>query len=385
MTLGQNFQPYALECFENSMAIIEAVQLILASNETVASYAAMTKNQHPLDYHPPIPDNEEDADPIICATDLVDGMVEGLGGNFATLIASSQRFGGPNNPHHFISVVHALCQHDIAGVRMSALALVGDLARSAPQILEPVLPQLMQQSLLTNMDPIQATVCNNAVWAMGEICVRCQGLDPQPVEPLVPTLMQNLIALLMGNGVVGNDVMNDANSNYTSPPPRGCDIPGVAENAAACVGRLAKVNPSFVAPDLSRFLMGWCDGLAKISDPNERRDAFQGFIQVLYTNPQAIAQASANVQDAVACILFAVITWHMPPTQELSDRSVVLLLNGGGDYSFVPFPPHEVELQRSVRGLMHDMKNFVGEDVWLSVQKNLPVNVRRLLRENYQL
>ena len=376
MTSGKNFQPYALECFENSMGIIEAVQLILASN---ASMNAGTSSNNPLD--PPIVDNEEEADPIICATDLLDGLVEGLGSNFPALIASSQRFGGTSNPLHFVTVVHTLCQHDLAGVRMSALALLGDLARSAPQVLEPVLSDLLQHSLLTNMDPIQPTVCNNAVWAMGEICVRCQGLQPQPLEPFVPALMQNLIALLMGNGVLGDSSSGGVNGNHSTGmhAPRGCDIPGVAENAAACAGRLAKVNPAFVAPDLARFLMGWCDGMAKISDPDERRDAFQGFIQVLYTNPQAISQASVNVPDAVACILFAVITWHMPP--QVSDRSIVLL--NGGEYSFLPFPAHEVELQASVRGLVHDMKNFVGEEVWATVQRNLPVNVRRLLRENY--
>ena len=377
MTSGKNFQPFALECFESAMAIIEAVQLILASNA-----GASTTGR---DHHP-IAENEEDADPIICATDLLDGLVEGLGANFPALIASSQRFGGSGNPHHFVSVVHTLCQHDVAGVRMSALALVGDLAHSAPQVLESVLPQLLQQSLLVNMDPIQPTVCNNAVWATGEICVRCQGLQPQPLEPFVPTLMQNLIALLMGNGVVvggslGSGPANHNGNNSINTTTRGCDIPGVVENAATCVGRLAKVNPVFVAPDLSRFLTGWCDGLAKIGDADERRDAFQGFIQVLYTNPQAIAQAAVNVPDAVACILFAVITWHMPP--ELPDRSIVLL--NGGEYSFLPFPPHEVELAASVRGLVHEMKKFVGEEVWHTVQKNLPVNVRRLFREQYQM
>ena len=34
-------------------------------------------------------------------------------------------------------------------------------------------------------------------------------------------------------------------------------IPGLAENAAATMGRLAKVSPSFVAVDLGRFLHGW--------------------------------------------------------------------------------------------------------------------------------
>jgi hypothetical protein len=108
-------------------------------------------------------------------------------------------------------------------------------------MLQPALPQLLQEAI-TNMDPVQPSVCTNAVWAIGEICFRCEG-KPGLLEPFAPSLMQNLIALLMGNGVGGNE--------------RGADIAGLAENAAACVGRLAKVNPNFVAPNLSRVLLGW--------------------------------------------------------------------------------------------------------------------------------
>ena len=34
------------------------------------------------------------------------------------------------------------------------------------------------------------------------------------------------------------------------------DVHGIAENAATTMGRLASVNPNFVAPDLGRFLLG---------------------------------------------------------------------------------------------------------------------------------
>ena len=157
-------------------------------------------------------------------------------------------------------------------------------------------------------------------------------------------------------------------------------IPGLRENAAACVGRLAKVNPQFVAADLPRFLCGWCDGMAKIRDATERRDAFQGFIQVVYANPQAIQQAAANVSDAIVSILFAIVTWHIP--DELPEESTSLL---SGDYSFLPFPPTEAELGATLVKLVQDMKLSVGEDVWYTVTKRLPVNVRKLLRETYQL
>jgi transportin-1 len=336
LTCGMNFQPYALETFEITMCLIEQVQLLLAaSGDKVA---------------------EEDADPIIGAADLLDGLCEGLGGSFATLVASSDRYG-----QHFTSVVHALCKYNVAGVRMSGLALLGDLTRNCPSLIEPVFPQLLQEAI-NNLDPLHPQVCNNAVWAIGEICVKC-GENPAPLEPFAATLIQQLIALLMGNG-----------------SGRGSSIPGLAENAASCAGRLAKVNPNFVAGDLPRFLLGWCDGMAKIMDPIERRDAFIGFSKAVYANPQAIQQSSANVADAISSILYAIVSWHMPP--ETPEDAEDLLT---GDYGFQPFPQTEAELGSTLAQLMRDIKSSVGEDTWKAVQGQLPVNVRRLLREAYQL
>ena len=343
MTSGMNYQPYALETFNNSMGMIEAVTLLL-----VTSGESM--------------ENDEDADPIICATDVLDGLAEGLGGNFAALVSSSERYGP-----QFVSMLQTLCKHDVAGVRMSALALLGDLARNSPSVIESALPQLLQEAI-NNIDPIQPSVCNNAVWAMGEICVRC-GENPAPLEPYAATFLQKLIALLMGNG--------------TGMGSRGVNIPGLAENAAAAAGRLAKVNPDFVAPDLPRFLLGWCDGMAKVSDPVERRDAFEGFIKALYANPQCIQNAAANVSDAIASILFALVSWHMPPVEDEQYEHVADLLHG--DYAFKPFPKNEAALGNKLVQLVRDIKNSVGEDTWSKVQSQVPVNVRKLLREAYQL
>ena len=341
ITSGMNYQPYAMESFENAMGLIEAVTLILAtSGESLV--------------------NEEETDPIICATDWLDGLVEGLGPNFQALVQNSQRFG-----QHFLNVLLSLCQHEIGGVRMSALALLGDLARNAPSLLEPALPQLLQEAI-ASMDPVRPSVSTNAVWAIGEICVRCEG-NGAPLKPYAPSLMQNLIMLLMGNGTGGANGW-------------GTDIPGLAENAAACVGRLAKVDPDFVAPELPRFLLGWCDAMAKITDPVERRDAFQGFIKTVYANPQAIQNATTNIAEAIVSILFCIVTWHLP--LDLPDQSTLLL---DGDYNFRPFPTQEAELGASLVRLVQDMKASVGEETWHSVQKSLPVNVRRLLRDGYNL
>jgi hypothetical protein len=367
VTCGMNFQAYALHSFESAMCVIEMVTLQLA-----------TMGDGKIE-------NEEYYDPVICATDLIDGLVEGLGSNFIGLLNSSLRYG-----QHFLAVLHSLCRHEIAGARMSALALLvraclerlirrmvvvpqfgnrssqlslvqGDLAKNTPALLEPAIAQLLQEAV-ANIDPIQPSVCSNAVWAVGEICVRCHG-NPGLVAPLAPTLIQNLLSLLVGNGVHGDG---------------GSSIPGLVENAASCLGRLAKVNPLLVAPDFPRLLVGWCSGMAKITDPVERRDAFEGFVLVVYVNPNAIREATANVAEAIVAIVFAILSWHLP--SDLPKESTSLLT---GEYSFRPFPTTEVELGKSLAQLMYDMKNAVGDEAWQSVLKELPVNVRRLFREAY--
>ncbi|KAL3921793.1 MAG: hypothetical protein SGILL_002562, partial [Bacillariaceae sp.] len=336
---GMNYQAYALESFETSMGIIEQIQMILATTDEPAT---------------------EEADPIVCATDLLDGLCEGLGSNFAPLVTSSARYS-----QHFLNVLHALCSHQMAGIRMSALALLGDLARHSPGMIEPALPTLLQDAI-ANLDAtfdeeVHASLSSNSVWAIGEICVQC-GENSAPLEPFAQTLMQHLVGLLMGNGTDGIS-----------------SIPGLAENAAACVGRLANVNAQFVAPDLPRFLLGWCDGLSRVSDPTEKRQAFNGLCNALYANPQAIQQVSVSIPDVISSILFSIVTWHIPPE---FPRDTGDFLHG--EYGFVPFPPTEAELGNRLAQLIRDIRSSVGEDSWKTVQDRLPVNVRKLFREVYQ-
>ena len=367
VTSGNNFQPYALECFENAMCIIEQVTLILtttsaSSDEDYNGYGTAAAAIW----------SDEDVDPIVCATDLLDGLVECLGANSAALVSSSSRYGNV-----FLNVLLGLCQHDVGAVRTSALALLGDLARHAPSVLEPALPQLLEQAVrcMETTSAQAAWEATNAVWAVGEICVHCQG-HPTILEPIVPTLVQCLIGFLMGNG----ENLGDEDVMQTRASGMEYQRSGLRENAAACMGRLSKVSPKFVAADLPRFLTGWCDGLAKISDIAERRDSFQGFVLAVYANPQAITQAGSNVSATCVSILFAILSWHIPE-EAIANRSLLI----STEYPFTPFPSAEAELGVALVKLVHDVRVAVGEETWHLVQKGLPVNVRRLLRENYQL
>jgi hypothetical protein len=154
------------------------------------------------------------------------------------------------------------------------------------------------------------------------------------------------------------------------------DTHGMAENAATAMGRLARVNPNFVAPEMGRFLQGWCTAMSRVSNSVERRDAFMGFVASLRANPQSIQSAGADVPDTISSILFAVVSWHIAQDDMSTD-----LLNGA--YGFQPFPPEFGDLLNALRQLLHDIKTSVGQACWSTVVGQMPVNVKRLMAEVY--
>ena len=180
--------------------------------------------------------DDEEADPIIGATDLLDALAEGLGYNFQALVSSSQKYG-----QHFLSVLNHLAGHEVSGIRMSAFALMGDVAKNCPVVIQDGLGELLEEAI-ANIDSFHPSICNNAVWAIGEVCVKCNG-NPDALQRYAPEIMENLITLLMGPAY-----SEDGNGYSTK---------GLSENAASTMGRLAKVNPAFVTNDLHRFLQGW--------------------------------------------------------------------------------------------------------------------------------
>jgi len=214
--IEMNIQPWALEVFEGAMNTIESCMMLL--NITQDKY------------------DEEDIDLIVCATDLIDGLVKGLHDSFPILLASTKR-----HKYYFCSMLHTLIGYDFASVRVSALALMGDLAKQCPIVVHDAIGELITETI-TCIDPMYPSVCNNAVWAIGEVCVKCEG-NPEPLKPYVAGMMEHLIPLLVSNGCI--------EENYEIP------VMGLAENAASTMGRLAKVDPTFVAGDLPRFLSGW--------------------------------------------------------------------------------------------------------------------------------
>ncbi len=338
-SIGMSVQPWALELFDNAMSTINAAIMILAT----------------IEY------SDEEADTIVCATDTLDGLVEGLGANFAELVMSSTQF-----KDHFLTVLRTLVGYDVDGVRMSAFALMGDIARQCPALLQDGMGELIHEAICC-IDPVYPSVCNNAVWALGEVFLRCAG-NPTPLQPFAQEVVQKLIVLITGQSYSGDDDDDEG----------GMAISGLVENASTTMGRLALVNPNFVAPDVPRFLNAWFDGCSKIGDQTERRDAFEGVLCTIKANPESIRSASTNIFETISGFLFALVSWHIPA----NNYSPSLL---SGNYAFVAFPSAHADLQQKLGMFLHQLKVEVGAEQWDHAEKKLPVNVRKLLREQYHL
>jgi len=209
------------------------------------------------------------------------------------------------------------------------------------------------------------SVCNNAVWAIGEIFAKCGRDQGLVLKPFVHSLIEKLIPLLMGN-------QSATSISYT------VTTPGIAENAAATMGRLARIDPSFVQADLPRFISGWFEGLAKISDRRERREAFEGLILAILSNPHAIL-SSSNRAGVFSAFVFAIVSWHIPADESGARVLTSELLQG--PYLFEPFPVEDAEIGKALRQLFNEIRNALGFD--FDVVANLPPNVQRLIADYY--
>jgi len=334
LAIGGQIQNYALLIFNFSFNAIE---------QTILRLSAETNP------------SEDESDFILAATDIFDAMVEGMGGSsFSTLVSSSPY------ANNFLPMIVQLCKNDVPGVRLSVFALVGDLTRHCPQIIQPALVEILTE-LTRCIDTMHANVCNNAIWSLGEIALKCVG-NETVLHPFAEEIISRLKPILAG----------DQQQWVTG-------IPGLAENASACLGRLAKVNANFVSKDLGIMFRGWCEGLARITDPTERNDGFTGLVVTIYANPNAIIQ-EANI--TIPSLVFAIVSWHIPPNDDGVLQVTSEMLNGT-QYSFRSLGDEMAEIGQMLAELLHKVMGGVGEHKWEEVKRRMPVNVRKLLKEVY--
>uniref|UniRef100_H2ZM67 Transportin-1 n=1 Tax=Ciona savignyi TaxID=51511 RepID=H2ZM67_CIOSA len=176
--------------------------------------------------------NQEKFDPpdkdfMIVALDLLSGLAEGLGSGIEQLVQSS----------NILPLMYECMQDQMAEVRQSSFALLGDLTKACFQ---------------HNLNPELISVCNNATWAIGEISIQLG--TPK-------TLL---------------------------------------ENTAITIGRLGFVCPNEVAPAMAQFTRPWCTSLRNIRDNEEKDSAFRGICAMIGVNPGGIVPDFIFFCDAIA-------------------------------------------------------------------------------------
>ncbi|KAF4044786.1 HEAT-like repeat [Phytophthora infestans] len=246
--LGNGFQEFAMNVYVRCQRIVE--------NELLAD--AMSE-QSPNEF------DEGDPELIVCALDLISGMIEGLQNNSEALL----------NGSNILNVLMSCVRHDVMDVRQSAMGVVGDLAKHAPNILRPSLGDLLPV-LIENIDPDLATVCNNASWSVGEIAIRI-GAE---MEPYVENCLGRLISMI----------------NRPKLPRN------LVENCAITIGRLGYVCPNVVAPHLHEFAKRWCRALAHVRAPEEKEHCFLGLCYMVKANPNGIVADFMFMCGAIASL-----------------------------------------------------------------------------------
>lgn len=210
---------------------------------------------------------EPDKDFMIVALDLLSGIVQALNTDAEPLVAST-------NPP-VVQLLSLCIQDEVAEVRQSTYALLGDLAISCFEHIRAVVPQFMPL-LLQQIDP-QAehlSVCNNATWAAGEIALKWGAEIRDYVDPLLQRLFP-----LMVNPQIQRTLL---------------------ENVAITIGRIGLVCPALVAPHLELFIQPWLTALTPIRDNEEKSTAFSGLCEMIKANPQGAVKEFPAFCTAVA-------------------------------------------------------------------------------------
>ncbi|OWM80947.1 transportin-1-like isoform X2 [Punica granatum] len=264
--LGTGFCQFAQPVFVRCMIIIQSQ--LLAKVDPVSAGV-----QH-------------DSGFMVCALDLLSGLVEGLGSMIEALVTNSL----------LRDLLLQCCMDHDSDVRQSAFALLGDLARVCPAYLHPRLSEfinLAAKQLETPQVSASALVANNACWAIGEMAVKVK----HEISSIVMTLMSCLVPILQ----------HAQNCNRS-----------LVENAAITLGRLSWVCPEIVSPHLEHFIQFWCITLSRIRDDIEKEDAFRGLCAIVRLNPSGALSSLMYICKSIA-------SWNVIRSQDLHDQVSQLL------------------------------------------------------------
>lgn len=268
-------------------------------------------------------ENERPDTEIMAASlDLVSGIMRGVQERITDLL----------DQKNFLCVIPEVIAHTPANnVKQSAFALVGDAPRNCMPYLQPYLSDILTLCA-SNLSPnIPANVCNNASWAIGEICVH--------VSPDVLSGYLNLVVPAL------SAVLEEGRKNG-SPQSR-----ALSNNFCMTLGRLGMVCGDEMGKRyFQNFASGWLEVMQSAQNDFDKTNAFTGLCNMIKANPQSCL-------NCIPALLVAICSW-------------------------APEPP--TQLRQPFQDILQSYKNMLGTN-WQPLVQNMPPNVQWFLSARYTL
>ncbi|KAI8086186.1 armadillo-type protein [Halteromyces radiatus] len=267
--IGTGFLQYSESVFARCIKIITAT---LEEN-----YIAQQQPELLVD--PP------DAEFIVAALDLLSGMVQGMGSLVSPMVANSE-------PSLF-SLILTCLKEPRTDVLQSTCALIGDLAVSCFDQLQPhlptLIPLLIQQA--ENEESDHVSVCSNSIWTLGEIVLRWKG----SMHDYIPRILERLLKILP----------KDSTRSHHHDVSR---IITLYDNVVITIGRLGFSSPDITSIQLKHYARRWILYAKDLPENDEKDTAFIGFCQTIKANPVAAEKDFSRFVDVM-------VSWTSPSEQ----------------------------------------------------------------------
>lgn len=274
-SLGPSFAPQAPPVFQRAIGILNrCVEL--------DRMCVTDPNIQPLE-----------KDFVVTSLDLIDGLVQGLGPAFFQLVKEY-----PSDA--LISDLLQCLADPVDDVRQSGYALLGDMAITlCAELVIPTLHQFMTAigSEITSRSFNSSAVCNNATWALGEICIR---VSESQLQPFLPSLVPVLVALLNSSDVEST----------------------VLENAAITLGRIGLVSPSSILPYITEILLTWSGYMMCLEENEEKETSFRGMCNILGIDPASLCNSAAGKRALKE--FFTAVSHYVNPGPDLAQMFAIL-------------------------------------------------------------
>eukprot|EP00940_MAST-03C_sp_MAST-3C-sp2_P002981 g2981.t1 len=248
-------QRIARPLFARATQVVEAGLVIFASLEDAAD-GDFPESEH-----------------VAVGLDVLSALADGFGHNMRTLVEGS----------NLLNVLGHSSKVPNVSIRQSVMALVGDLARTAPAYFAPAVASFFPV-LVASANPVHFDVCNNASWALGEIAFHVlRNPSFASAAPPAATITQGLVRMIQL--LVNTDVDDD-----------------LRFNAAIAIGRIALVQRAAVVSRVSSFAKQWYALLRDRFADDESISAFQGMSGVVRASAGIFLQDMELLSEFFAAV-----------------------------------------------------------------------------------